>query len=159
MQCRSLWLIGVMVVVSSVGLSTNAPPFQSDFPPDEFVSRRALVFDHIGDTAVALIQGAAAPRGISLFRQSNSFYYLCGLEVPHAYLLLDGRDRSTTLFLPHRNPDRERHEGRAWSVEDAESVKELTGVDAVMGVERLCRGVKTHNLTYSHTHTHLHSPH
>lgn len=137
MRCTGLWLVGAMVVVSSVCFAQDVPPTQSDFPPDEFAARRDQVFDHIGDGAVALIQGAAAPRGISLFRQSNSFYYLCGLEVPHAYLLLDGRDRSTTLFLPHLNPDRERHEGRAWSVEDADSVKALTGADAVMGVERL----------------------
>ena len=77
--------------------SQDAPFYQTDFPPEELAGRRAAVLEAIGDTALALVQAAAAPRGGALFRQSNSFYYLTGLEVPHADLLLDGRDGSATL--------------------------------------------------------------
>ena len=45
----------------------------------------------------------ASPPGYTRFRQSNDFYYLCGIETPHAYLLLDGETKKATLFLPHRN--------------------------------------------------------
>ncbi|HAV22162.1 MAG TPA: peptidase M24, partial [Bacteroidetes bacterium] len=48
------------------------------------------VYDAIGSNAVALAQGAPNAAGYTRFRQSNEFYYLCGLEVPHAYLLING---------------------------------------------------------------------
>lgn len=76
--------------------------FQSDFTPEEFAARRERIFDVIGPDSVALLQGAPAVRGFQVFRQSSEFYYCCGLEAPRAYLLLDGRDRSTCAFLPSR---------------------------------------------------------
>jgi hypothetical protein len=33
-------------------------PYQTDFPPEEFHARWQVVFDRIGDHAVAIIQGA-----------------------------------------------------------------------------------------------------
>lgn len=112
---------------------------QTDFPPEEFSARRTAVFDTIGDQAIALFQGAPAVEGFNLFRQTNNFYYLTGLEVAHAYLLLNGKNRQTTLYLPHRNPGRERGEGKVLSAEDAELVKELTGVDRVEPIEAMAR--------------------
>ena len=67
--------------------------FQANFCPAEFAERRQRVLAQIGD-GVALVQGAGAAGGVSLFRQTNEFYYLCGVEVPHSYLLLGRRDRS-----------------------------------------------------------------
>jgi Xaa-Pro aminopeptidase len=107
--------------------------YQSHFPPEEFADRRAKIFEAIGNDAIALIQGAPSVQGFYVFRQSNTFYYLCGLEVPHSYLLLDGRTKQSTLYLPHRDEGRERNEGKQLSAEDAERVKELTGVDRVLG--------------------------
>ena len=77
--------------------------YQSDFTIEEFAERRSKVFDKIGNRSLALIQSAPAVRGFEVFRQSNEFYYLCGLETPHSILLLDGRNRRTTLYLPHRD--------------------------------------------------------
>lgn len=71
------------------------------------------------------------------FRQTNSFYYLTGVETPHAYLLLNGRTRQSVLYLPHRNRRREASEGRLLSVGDAELARERTGVEAVRGSESL----------------------
>jgi Xaa-Pro aminopeptidase len=45
-------------------------------------------------------------------RQTNEFYYLCGIETPHAYLVLDGRNRKVTLYLPPRNERLESAEGK-----------------------------------------------
>ena len=115
------------------------PPFQHDFPVDEFVQRRGLVMEAIGTDAIAIVQGAPGVDGFKVFRQSNEFYYLTGLESPHAYLVLDGRTRRTTLYLSHRNEALERSTGTVWSVEDADEVKRLTGVDAIAPVELLAR--------------------
>jgi Xaa-Pro aminopeptidase len=111
------------------------PLFSTDFPPEEFAKRRAAVYDAIGPKAVALLQGAPTPVGYTRFRQSTDFYYLSGIEVPNAYLLLDPLERRTTLYLPHRNERREAGEGKVLSAEDAEEVRKVSGVDAVFGPE------------------------
>ena len=123
------WLLIIPIGVNAqVGFS----PFRQDFPPEEFAARRAKVFDSIGTSSIALVQGAPSPEGYTRFRQSNEFYYLCGIEVPHAYLLLDGSNKRTLLYLPHRNAGRERSEGKLLSAEDAEEVKKLSGIDDVV---------------------------
>jgi len=109
----------------------------ADFPPEEFAARRAKVFDQIGNRAVAVVQGAALPEGFGVFRQANDFYYLTGLETPHSYLLLDGRTRRATLFLPHRDEARDRNQGKTLAAEDVAEVRQLTGADAVLGIEML----------------------
>ncbi len=113
------------------------PFFTTDFAPEEFAARRAAVYDAIGKGAVAILQGAPTPEGYTRFRQSADFYYLCGVEVPNAYLVLDGASRRTALYLPHRNEGRERGEGKVLSAEDAEEVRKLSGVDEVAGTELL----------------------
>jgi Xaa-Pro aminopeptidase len=115
------------------------PPFQSDFPADEFKQRRGKVMDAIGAGAMAILQGAPGVDGFKVFRQSNEFYYLTGLETPHAYLVLDGRTRRSTLYLTPRNAALERSTGKMWAAEDAAEVMRLTGVDAVAPVELLSR--------------------
>jgi Xaa-Pro aminopeptidase len=113
------------------------PLFSTDFPREEFAKRRAAVYDAIGSKAVAILQGAPTPEGYTRFRQSNDFYYLSGVEVPNAYLLLDPVERKTTLYLPHRNERRESGEGKVFSVEDLEEVGKSSGLDAVFGPELL----------------------
>jgi Xaa-Pro aminopeptidase len=121
-----------------LGLSTvflpvvaSAQHYQADFPPGEFKSRWAKVYDLIGGEAVAVVQGAPLTNGFQLPRQSNTFYYLSGIETPGSYLVLDGRSRRATLYLPPRNERLERSEGKVLSADDAEHVKELTGADDV----------------------------
>src|SRR5678816_3431967 len=132
-QTCLILLVTTIPVSAQVGFS----PFRSDFPPEEFADRRAKVYESIGASAIALVQGAPSPAGYTRFRQSNEFYYLCGIEVPHAYLLLDGGSQRALLYLPHRNPGRERGEGRMLSAEDAEEVKKLSGIDDVYGTDPL----------------------
>src|SRR5690606_39307541 len=107
------------------------PLCTTGFEPAEFAARRAAVYDAIGADAIAVLQGAPSPEGFVRFRQTNEFYYLSGIETPHAYLILDGPERRTTLYLPNRNERREYNEGKVLSAEDADLVKELAGVDAV----------------------------
>jgi Xaa-Pro aminopeptidase len=89
----------------------GVPLFTKDFTPEEFAKHRSAVYDAIGVNALAVVQGAPSPVGSVRFRQSNEFYYLCGIEAPHAYLLLDGEQRRASLYRPHRNEGRERSEG------------------------------------------------
>ncbi len=115
----------------------HAQQYQSDFPPEEFRGRWNAVLDRIGGEAVAVVQGAPLTNGFQLPRQANSIYYLSGIETPHAYLRLDGRDRRVTLYLPPRNERLERSEGKVLSAADAELVKRLVGVDDVQSTEAM----------------------
>lgn len=127
----------LVATVATVASAQDAPVFTPYFSAEDFVARRQAVMDSIGDDAIALLQGAPSPSGYLRFRQHNDFYYLCGIETPHAYLLIDGASRTSALYLPHRNERRESSEGKVLSAEDAEEVRRLTGVDAVHGVEML----------------------
>jgi Xaa-Pro aminopeptidase len=131
------FLLGVVLLLSFRSFQAqDIPFFTSDFPPDEFAARRGKVYEAIGEN-LALVQGAPSPAGYTRFRQTNEFYYLSGLEVPHAYLLLDGRFKRAYVYLPHRNEPRERSEGKVLAAEDAELVKRLSGIDQVFATEAL----------------------
>lgn len=118
-------------------LAQDAHHYQADFTKEEFAKRRNSIFDAIGNKAIAVIQGAAGLPGFSVFRQSNTFYYLTGIETPHAYLLMNGRNRSSIIYLPHRDEATERNQGKVLSAEDVELVKQLTGIEQVKGIEFL----------------------
>jgi Xaa-Pro aminopeptidase len=122
---------------------------RSDFTVDEFQARRKGIYCAIGGDAVAVLQGAPKERGHALFRQDNDFYYLCGVETPHAYLLLDGRSESTTLYLPHQSAERAEREGVLPSAENADEVQARTGVDHVRGIEFLVQGLEGAPVLYT----------
>ena len=111
--------------------------FQTDFPSEEFKARHAAVFEQIGPAAVAVVQGMPQTEGYTLPRQHNSFYYLSGIETPGAYLLLDGRTKKVTIYLPVRNARLEAAEGRVLSAEDIELVRRISGVDEVKPLQEM----------------------
>jgi Xaa-Pro aminopeptidase len=137
MRTRSFCFLVAALMIFTQLSAQDVPLFTSDFTPKEFADRRAKIYDAIGAKAVALLQGAPAPAGYVRFRQTNEFYYLCGIEVPHAYLMINGINRTTSLYLPHRNAGRERGEGKMLSAEDADLIKQLTGIDRVYGIDLL----------------------
>jgi Xaa-Pro aminopeptidase len=122
--------------------------WQTDFPAEEFVIRRERIFDAIGSKALALLQGAPPPRGYVVFRQTNEFFYCCGLETPRAYLLMDGATHKSTLYLPERGKA-QIAEGAPPGLEDAELVKELTGVAEVHNVEKLSKHLADAKVVYT----------
>lgn len=139
---RAVLALALILSAAALVAQEGFPLFTTDFPPEEFGARRAKVYEAIGVDAFAVIQGAGSPAGYTRFRQSNDFYYLCGVEVPHAYLLLDGGSKKATLFLPPRNERRERGEGKMFSAEDADEVKKLSGVDTVASTEVLAEAIE-----------------
>ena len=75
-----------------------------------FAARREALMKKI-DGAVAVLQGAPDTRAYAAFRQDNNFYYLTGVEMPDALLLLDASRHRSILFLPARDEAAERWEG------------------------------------------------
>jgi len=140
MTKRALPLVLLAAAVSvSVSVSARQIPqgvFTEAFPPEEFAAHRAAVFAEIGD-AVAIIQGAVEQPAELPFRQSAQFYYLTGVEVPRAIVLIDGRSRRTTLFLPPRDERMERSEGPI--LVPGDDAVRLTGIEAVVPRGRICQ--------------------
>ncbi len=119
------WISVIVVLFAPTShFGQTTPPYQTDFPPEEFAARWKTVFEQIGDRAIAIVAGAPQANGFLVPRQSNEFYHLCGIETPHSYLILDGRDRQVTLLLPPRDPRMESAEGQVLSADDAESGEE-----------------------------------
>jgi Xaa-Pro aminopeptidase len=88
-------------------------------PPERLVARRAALMERMG-TGLAVVR-SAAERSLDPpdadyaqdtdFRQDNDFFYLTGLEVPEARLVLIARENGpdeALLFLRPRDPQRER---------------------------------------------------
>ncbi|MBT5440429.1 MAG: aminopeptidase P family protein, partial [Candidatus Marinimicrobia bacterium] len=92
--------------------------YQQDFPPEEFKKRWSGVLSKIGNDAVAVVQGFPLSNGFIMPRQTNAFYYLSGIETPHSYILIDGRNKKVTLYMPPRNERLERSEGRVLNADD-----------------------------------------
>jgi Xaa-Pro aminopeptidase len=97
-------LLAVLIVASTAA----QPVFRGSeiFPPEEFAARRAQVAAKIGD-AVAIVLGTSEPPGEMPFRQNSQFFYLTGVAEPRAVAIIDGRAKTTTLFLLPKNERRE----------------------------------------------------
>jgi Xaa-Pro aminopeptidase len=101
--------------------------FTDVFTPQEFAARRRAVMTAIGD-GVAIISGAYDTATYTKFRQNAQFFYLTGVEVPRAMLIIDGRTKTSTLFLPPHG-SLERSEGPLLGPDD--EAKKVTGIEQV----------------------------
>lgn len=127
---RRLPLLITLVAFALPPVSAHAQfGFTKAFTPAEFSARRAKMMERIGD-GVAVIQGSAEIPGSLNFRQGNQFFYLTGVEVPRSVLIIDGKARTSTLFLPAFNAA-EVHNGGPVIVPDEPSRK-MVGVEHVM---------------------------
>ena len=121
------WVVAASLLVAT-GAWAQPPLFTGAFPPGEFAERRARVMERIDDGA-AIIQGTTELATYHKFRQNNQFFYLTGVEVPRAILVIDGRAKRSTLFLLPRDERAERSEGPVLTP-GAEAAR-VTGVDEV----------------------------
>src|SRR6185503_18167119 len=127
MKGRGLGAIAAVLALCATASGRQNVLFTDAFPPEEFAARRAKVLTAIGD-GVAVLEGSTEYPAYVRFRQNNQFFYLTGVEVPRAIVLLDGRTKQTTLFLQPRNEGAERMEGPV--LVPGDDAARLTGVDA-----------------------------
>lgn len=111
--------------------------YPTPFSPEEFARRRDAVLDVIGPGGIAIVPGAPSAGELTLFRQDNDFYYLCGVEVAGAHMVLDGATRASTLYLPPRDEGEERSEGPRLHADDPDAAGRTTGVDRVASLSSL----------------------
>ncbi len=105
--------------------------FTTNFTLQEFASRRARVYDAIGPNAVAVMQGLPSVHASAIFRQSNEFFYVSGVVVPQALLLMDGATRRSTLYVPKQDVRRAAVEGALLSSGDPALASRITGIEEV----------------------------
>ena len=98
MNATKCKLLIVLIVITN---TVCAQDMWKYFSPDDFAKRRAKVLEDIGD-GIAIVHGASLPEGYVKFRQDNNFYYLTGVEIPDAKLILDGKTKSAILFVPSK---------------------------------------------------------
>lgn len=115
------------------------PVFNDIFPPAEFAARRAKLFEQIGD-GVAILQGTTERAGEQPLRQSNQFFYLCGVIEPRAILVVDGKTKRSTLYLFGGIERRERMFGSA--LKPGDLAVRATGLDAVLAREEFAKTVE-----------------
>jgi Xaa-Pro aminopeptidase len=132
----------ISFLAALTALPSAQPVFRGSeiFPPEEFAARRAKVFDAIGD-AVAIVLGTTQPPGEMPFRQNNQFFYLTGAAEPRSYVILDGRAKKTTLYLPPKNAQRERSMYGPALSPGPEAVA-ATGVDETLPTEQFTPAVQ-----------------
>jgi Xaa-Pro aminopeptidase len=126
---RAPVLTSFVVLAFASAAAAQPPLFTESAPPAEFAARRARVMAQIGDGA-AVLQGATELATYHKFRQNNQFFYLTGVEVPRAILVIDGRSKSSTLFLNPRHGGAERSEGPVLT--PGAEAERITGIDRVL---------------------------
>jgi len=137
-----LFAAAFVVAADLPGTAQAGSPFTTNFTPVEFAVRRAKIYDAIGPEAVAIMQGLPAVHSSALFRQSNEFFYVSGVVVPQALLLMDGGTRRSILYLPKQNQQRAATEGELLSSDDPAATIKITGVDDVRSPDRLDADLK-----------------
>ena len=90
-----------LLLLSEISFSQNMWKY---FSPDDFAARRKKVMEKIGD-GVAVLLGAELTESYIKFRQDNNFYYLTGVEVPNAVLIIDGKSKESVLLVPDNTPN------------------------------------------------------
>lgn len=81
--------------------------------PEVYRQRRRNLAERI-DGGTIVMWGAGDDRGygdVGTFRQSSAFFYLTGVELPNAIIVMRPAEGFDALFLPPRNPNVERWTG------------------------------------------------
>ena len=83
----------------AAGLLLWTTTFSADgFDKAEYAARRSRLMAQIGD-GVAVVLGATEPAGDVAFRQGHDFFYMTGVEIPDAILVVDGQRKESVLFF------------------------------------------------------------
>jgi Xaa-Pro aminopeptidase len=101
-------------------------------PKEVYRNRRRRLTEKV-DGGTIVLWGAGDDRGygdIGTFRQGSDFFYLTGVELPNAILVLRPGDGGDLLFLQPRDPNVERWTGPKWG--PGEEAAEAFGFDQVL---------------------------
>jgi Xaa-Pro aminopeptidase len=101
------------------------------FDKAEYAARRQKLMALVPDGAAVLL--GAVPQTGGEFYQNNDFMYFSGVEAPNAALIIDGRQKTTTLFLT-LTESAARNDGI--SLDLVANAKDVTGLERVAPYEQ-----------------------
>lgn len=125
-------LLAVAFVGVAVSLITAAPTARA-LDTAEYASRRSRLMADIGN-GVAIFLGATTPAGDVAFRQGHDFFYMTGVEIPDAVLVVDGMRKESVLFF---TMDEKTADGLGIPVDLVRAPTTATGIERVMPAEGL----------------------
>jgi len=68
------------------------------FEKEEYAARRTKLMEKIPD-GIAIIFGAPHTLGSNIYAQNNDFLYFTGVEIPNSILVVDGKQKQSTIFF------------------------------------------------------------
>jgi Xaa-Pro aminopeptidase len=101
------------------------------FDKSEYAARRQKLMEKIPD-GIAVIFGAQPIASYYPYFQNNDFFYLTGVEIPNAVLMVDGIRKTSLLFFTTTEAAA-RNEGI--SVDLVKNPREVTGIQQVLPYE------------------------
>lgn len=117
--------LGVAMLVASVYSAGS-------FDKAEYAARRARLMEKVGDGA-AVFLGAQTPASDNEFRQGHDFFYLTGVEIPDAFLVVDGMRKESVLFFTMNETTAD---GEAIPLELIRKPADYTGIERVLPAEQ-----------------------
>lgn len=118
-----VWSLAVIVCLVVPAAAIAAP-----FDRAEYASRRGRLMEKIADGA-AVFLGATTPAGDYEFRQGHDFFYFTGVEIPDAFLVVDGTRRESVLFF---TMDEKTADGEGLPLDLVKKPAEFTGIERVL---------------------------
>jgi Xaa-Pro aminopeptidase len=120
----------VLALVASLA-AQKQPEFTKVFSKQEFAERRAKLRAALGKDGVAIVRGREDLPNYVSFRENNEMFYLTGTEAPGSILVvadtsLCPRTPCEAIYMPARDPRRQKFEGALLGPDDASS--ELAGI-------------------------------
>ncbi len=128
---KRVWFLSAVLILAASARAVPESPLL--FDRAEYAARRIRLMDKIPD-GVAIILGATTPSGDREFRQGHDFAYFTGVEIPNAYLIIDGLRRESLLFFTIGEREAE---GEGVPLDLVRNPREATGVDQVLPAEQL----------------------
>ena len=115
-------------VVAGLALFVTTTFSAGAFDKPEYATRRSRLMEQIGDGA-AVFLGAPTPASDNDFRQGHDFFYLTGVEIPDAFLVVDGLRKESVLFF---TMDEVTADGEAIPLDLIRTPTEYTGIERVL---------------------------
>jgi Xaa-Pro aminopeptidase len=116
---------GVVLLVTS---TLSAPLLDKS----EHAARRSRLMAEIGG-GVAIFLGASTPASDVGFRQGHDFFYMTGIEMPDAMLIVDGLRKESTLFF---TMDERTADGEGLPLALIRTPVEFTGIERALPADQ-----------------------
>lgn len=123
---KKVLLFSSLLLTACATFAQKAPEFTKVFSKQEFADRRAKVAAAIGKNAIAVVRGREDLPNYVTFRENNELFYLAGTEAPGTILLIDGATGRSELYMPQRDPRRQKFEGAL--LEPTEESSQIAGI-------------------------------